>query len=154
MSYYTIKKLKQISDSLDASKEKLLELIMDEGKEKMREYVQQHWYGIYTPRDYERTDEVLDCISARIEGDVVIVYYDENKLSHVHNYDNWGSHIGFNDEDFKIAYIEEGIGGAGLISNPRRNDNGANAIKRLRGWLANYITIAVQRTFGLSVKVR
>lgn len=151
---YQIKKLKQISNSLQRSKQEVLDIIMEDGKAKMREYVEKHWYGVYTPEDYQRTEDVLNCISAKIEGNIVTIFYDENLITHFHNNNNWGSHIGFNDEEFSIAYIEYGIGGAGVSTNPRRFDSGANAVRRLRGWLANYITKAVQKAFGASVKVR
>lgn len=150
---YQIQKLNQISGKLQGGKQTFLNLVAREGKEKMREYVQEHWYGTYTPQDYMRTEEVLNSISARFEGDVVVIYYDEYKISAIPHLNEWGQHIGFNDEAFMIAYIEQGVGG-GVASNPRRGDEGANAVKRLRGWLANYITIAVQQAFGASVKVR
>lgn len=149
---YQIQKLNQISNKLQGGKQEFLTLVAREGKEKMREYVQEHWYGTYTPEDYIRTEEVLNSISARFEGDVVVIYYDEFKISSMQGWNTWGQHIGFNGEAFEIAYIEEGVSG-GVITNPRIGDDGANAIKRLRGWLANYITIAVQKAFGASVRV-
>ena len=149
---YQIQKLNQISGQLQNGKQVFLELVAREGKEKMRKYVEQHWYGVYTPKDYARTDEVLNSISARFEGDVVVIYYDESKISSVPAINEWGQHIGFNGEGFEIAYIEKGVSG-GVDSNPRRGMEGANAILRLRGWLANYITKAVQQAFGASVRV-
>ena len=150
---YRIQKLNQISRTLQNDKKKFLMIILEDGKDKMREYVEQHWYGKYTPKDYERTDEVLNCISADIVGDTVVIYYDESKISSFTNIDNWGSHIGFNGEPFEIAFVEYGVSG-GVSTNPRLGDAGANAIRRLKGWLANYITRAVQQSFGVHVKVR
>lgn len=148
---YKIQKLNQISRTLLNDKKKFLKIICEDGKAKMREYVETHWYGTYTPKDYERTDEVLNSISADIVGDTVIIYYDESKISSFTHDDGWGSHIGFNGEPFDIGFIEYGVGG-GSPNNPRIGDN-ANAIRRLRGWLSNYITRAVQQSFGVHVKV-
>lgn len=149
---YQIQKLNLISGKLQGGKKKFLQLVMKEGKEKMREYVETHWYGVYSPQDYQRTEEVLNSVNAEINGDVVRIFYDESKISSMRGWNTWGQHIGFNDEAFDIAFIELGVGG-GVITNPRIGESGANAIKRLRGWLANYITIAVQQAFGASVKV-
>lgn len=150
---YRIQKLNQISNRIRTNKVKLMRVIGQDGRDKMKEYVEMHWYGAYTPKDYERTNEVLDCITYKIEGDTVVIFYDEDKLSQIHNLGNWGSHLGFNDQEFKIEYIEKGVNN-GVETNPRIGDSGANAIARVRGWLANYITKVVQEIYGVNVKAR
>lgn len=155
MAQYSIPKLNQISKKLELGKKKLLADIERDGKEQMREYVRMYWYSQYSPSSYNRTMEVLDSVSAKLEGDSVVIYYDNAKIGSAPNSHGWGAHASFDGSSFSngiVAMIEDGMSG-GSPSNPRIGAGGAHAIPKLIAWLATYIARAVQSAFGAGVTV-
>lgn len=139
------------------ARDQVLRDCMKEGKEKMREYVQTYWYGTFSPTSYERTQDFLNSVDARWEGDTIVFFYNTSKIGSSPPFNGWGSHSSFDGTPFNgdgfIQLVENGMTG-GSPQNPRFGDDGAHAVKRLRGYLANYVTRAVQAKFGFHVKVR
>lgn len=146
-----------LREAIYQARDQVLRDCMEEGKEKMREYVQTYWYGQYSPVSYARTQDFIDSVDARWEGNTIVFFYNTSKIGSSPNPGGWGAHSSFdgspfNDDGF-IEMVENGMGG-GSPNNPRFGDDGAHAVKRLRGYLANYVTRAVQGRFGFHVKVR
>lgn len=147
---YAIAKLNEISQQLEADKNKALKLILEEGKKKLREYVTVYWYGKYSPKVYDRTDEFLNCIDARFIGDnEVEIYYDEARINASFG-NGWNHHMSFDFSPFSgddiLQMLEFGMNG-GSHSNPRFGDNGAEGLKRLRAYLLTYVKKAVAQSF-------
>lgn len=150
------KKIQKIHDGLMADKERMLQNIAKETKNKMQEYIETYWYDVYSPIDYERTYDVLRSIDVKFENDVVVIFYNADKIFSTPNLGSWGEHSGFDFGDFSegiIEYVENGVSG-GSIQNPRLGDTGAKAIPRTRGWLNNYLVKAIKKEFGINVKIR
>lgn len=133
-------------------RDELLEMIMEDAKEKLRDYIQEYWYDTYTPKDYDRTYDLLNSVDAKIEGNEVVLYFDDYQISS-NRTGGWGQHIGFEGEPFEIEFIEMGLGGSGSLRNPRRHDSGMRSLRRLRGWLSYYVNRAVKQAFGVNVRV-
>lgn len=147
---YAIAKLNAIAQEIEVDKKKALNLIMKEGKNKLKEYVQVYWYDAYSPISYDRTDEFLNCIDAEfINEDTVRIFYNSSKISATFgNAGSWNIHASFDGSPFAGENFIETVefGGGGSPNNPRIG-YGAHALQRLRAYLLSYVQKAVRQSF-------
>jgi hypothetical protein len=155
---YTISYTKRLEALMQKEIDEILKKIGEDVTQKVKDYIQKYWYDTYTPKDYTRTDSLLESVSYKIEDGTVIVYIDEGKFQYGLQ-DGWGSHISFNGERFGselIQFVENGIydsGEKGSSRNPRIGD-ASHAIERVNKWLERYVKAEVRSrinmAFGLS----
>lgn len=147
---YSIAKLNQIAQEIEFDKQKALNLIMKEGKNKLREYVQVYWYDAYSPTFYDRTNEFLNCIDAEfVDENTVRIFYNPTKISATFgNSGSWNIHASFDGSPFAGENFIETVefGGGGSPNNPRIG-YGAHALQRLRAYLLSYVQKAVRQVF-------
>lgn len=160
--------LRRLDTSIVMSKQALLDELAKEGIKKFKEYVQEYWYDAYSPSDYDRTMQFLNSVSVRFEGDTVILYYDASGVYSA--YRNFGG-SGFDNNGHWNVYMDtfeptagqpfdaatafnyfENTGMTVLTKDHAVHRAPAHAIRRTRGWLANYVTRAAQMVFGVKVK--
>lgn len=118
--------------------------IMDETKEKLRECVDSLWYKSYpSPKDYERTYELLNSVNGRIVkngiGNYRIeVYLDPNLISSNPNSHGWGQHAGFSGIEFTEGLINSIIHGMGGSTNNPRYGESTNVIEVVQQEASKY----------------
>lgn len=96
--------------------------IAEETVEKMRDYLQTHWYDTYNPLEYDRTGDLKDAIRYTIDGRTINIYFDRRRIRAIKRKGTWSAHMGFDGVSFiegLINWIDEG-GNGGL--SPRTDD--------------------------------
>lgn len=121
--------LKNVIARLDLKLNSAAKDIMEEVKEQLKESTEVLWYS-RTPKDYNRTYELIDSINGRIVkngiGNYTIeVFYDEKLVSYGTNSKGWNTHAGFDGRDFRSGLIESIAYGTikGSGNNPRKGES-------------------------------
>ena len=147
---YAIAKLNAIAQQIEFDKQKALNLILKEGKAKLKEYVQVFWYDSYSPGWYDRTYDFLNCIQGEfVSDDEVRIYYDAGAISSTFGESGkWNIHASFDGSSFAGESFIETVefGGGGSPDNPRIG-YGAHALQRLRAYMLSYAQKAVRQSF-------
>ncbi len=121
--------LEKIVNRLDIKMDKVADEVMQKTKEKLKESIDDLWYGSYSPKDYSRSYEIINAVSGKVvknsKGSYTIeVYFDENLMSSKSSTYGWGTHSGFDGGDFRkglISSIIHGMGGS--KTNPRYGES-------------------------------
>ena len=117
--------LQKIVNRVDIKMNKVAVEVMQRTKEKLKESIDDLWYGSYSPKDYSRSYELINAVSGKAvknsKGNYTIeVYFDEKLMSSKSSTYGWGTHSGFDGGDFRkglISSIIHGMGGS--KTNPR-----------------------------------
>lgn len=117
---------------------------------KLREYTYK-WYDNYFPKDYQRTQDLINSITFKVDKLSVYIYFDTSKIRSIERRLSgnvaWNAHMGFDGEDFTKGLIEwiEDDANSGSKSNPRRNHQGVKMIQNTQQWLRGYLDKETQR---------
>lgn len=133
----TTKKLNDISKLVYEAKDKAIQEVLKEGKEKLKNKVQSNWYNTYSPLSYNRTNEILESVSSdMVDSDTVKIYYDYGKVGAASG-NGWNIHESFDGSPFDgikmVRSVEFGMG-IGVATNPRNGEDGVEGLDEVRKW--------------------
>lgn len=121
--------LQKIVNRVDIKMNKAANEIMQKTKEKLKESINNLWYGSYSPQDYSRSYDLINAVNGRViknnQGDYSIeIYFDAELMSSRPNLHSWGTHSGFDGKDFRKGLIDSIIHGMkGSKNNPRYGES-------------------------------
>lgn len=155
---YTISRTKELDNLLKKSIREIMDRVGQDTVNKLKVYIKLYWYDRYSPKDYDRTYNLLNSVSYRVKEDSVEIYIDEDKLVHAVQA-GWNQHMSFDGEDFSaglIEFIENGkfsSGKTGAKSNPKVG-KGSKAIERTTIWLNKYINQEIKKQLSIVLKTK
>lgn len=168
LNRYIHTKTKKLNKKTEEKINKALHKLGAETRDKIKDYINNEWYGTYDPKDYVSQLGLRDSVVYVVDESrhKVRVYFDMRILrgKTLNGGEGWQAHRDFstrNDAgeyvagaDFTtglINWIETGKGG-GSIKNPRRNDGGIHMIQRTREWLNSYLDKETRKIVGEILK--